>query len=115
MPNDCNNWITVTCNDETTFNKFIENELFDIEKYNSEHHEVIKILKKGKLGIVFKLWSPWVPNFDWLETTLNNYPGIWIKNEWREEGGMAGVWIGYMKNNEPYITPTKKKNETKLY
>lgn len=45
-------------------------------------------------AIRFKLWSRWAPDFDWLASLLTKYPSCWVKNEWSEEGGMAGVWIG---------------------
>ncbi len=45
-------------------------------------------------GVRLKLWSRWAPDFDWLASLLTKYPSCWIKNEWSEEGGMAGVWIG---------------------
>lgn len=104
MPNDCTNLITITCPQEEILTQFIENELMLIEKHNTKHNEFIKIHKRGKLGIIFKLWSAWVPDFEWLENTLNTYQDFWIKNEWREEGGMSGVWVGFIKNNEPRIS-----------
>ena len=46
------------------------------------------------------VFSKW---FEWLKSLLNKYPNCWIKNEWAEEGGTAGVWIGYVKDNENII------------
>lgn len=99
MPNDCTNIVTITCQNEEILNKFIDNELEEIREYNKQHHEVMKIYKRGKRGIVFKLWSAWAPDVRWFETILEMYPEFWIKNEWNEDGGMAGVWVGYMKND----------------
>lgn len=99
MPNDCTNIITITCQNAEMLDQFIDSEIQAIEQHNTQYHEVIKIYKRGKLGIVFKLWSAWGPDIRWFETILENYPELWIKNEWNEEGGMAGVWVGYMKNN----------------
>ena len=104
MPNDCTNIITIICKNQEMLNEFIEKELEDIKKHNDQYNEVIKILKQGKFGIFFKLWSPWNPDYDWLKNTLSLHPEFWIKNEWREEAGMAGVWIGYTTDNkEPII------------
>ncbi len=104
MPNDCDNIITIICKNKDILNEFIETELEVIRLHNDQHNEFIKILKKGKFGVVFKLWSPWNPDYDWLKNTLSLHPEFWIKNEWHEEGGMAGVWIGYTKeNDEPVI------------
>ena len=50
------------------------------------------------------IWSPWAPDFEWLSNLLTKYPDCWIKNEWDEEGGMAGVWVGFVdKNNSKII------------
>jgi hypothetical protein len=103
MPNDCTSIITITCDNEDLLTNFIENELEPIKKHNTEYHEILKIYKRGKRGIVFKLWSGWVPDFNWLETILKKYEYFWIKNEWHEEGGMAGVWVGFMKETGPCI------------
>ena len=46
--------------------------------------------KIGPEGPTFKFY-----NFDLLEIYIVKYPSIWIKNEWKEEGGKAGVWVGY--------------------
>ena len=104
MPNDCTNIITIICKNTETLNQFIETELEVIRLSNNEHNEFIKILKKGKFGVIFRLWTPWNPNYDWLKNMLELHPEFWIKNEWHEEGGMAGVWVGYTKeNDEPVI------------
>jgi hypothetical protein len=99
MPNDCTNIITIICKNQENFSKFIENELQTIKNYNSEHHEIVKILKQGKYGIILNLWSAWKPDYEWLENLLKTYEDFWIKNEWHEEGGMAGVWIGFTKED----------------
>lgn len=104
MPNDCNNIITITCENTETLNEFIETELEVIRLHNDKYNEFIKILQQGKFGVVFKLWSAWKPDYEWLQNTLELHPEFWIKNEWREEAGMAGVWIGYTtENNEKSI------------
>ena len=104
MPNDCTNIITIICKNTETLNQFIETELEVIRLSNNEHNEFIKILKKGKFGVIFRLWTPWNPDYDWLKNMLELHPEFWIKNEWHEEGGMAGVWVGYTKeNDEPVI------------
>lgn len=104
MPNDCTNIITIICKNKETLNHFIETELEVIRLHNDEHNEFIKILKQGKFGVVFRLWTPWNPDYDWLKNTLELHPEFWIKNEWHEEAGMAGVWVGFTKeNDEPVI------------
>ena len=106
MPNDCWNHITITCenrefNDE--FNNLVINELKHKEDEKYVYHETIDMLKRGTRGIIFSLLTAWNPDYEWLECLLEKYPNCWIKNEWSEEGGTAGVWIGFVKNNEKII------------
>lgn len=104
MPNDCTNMITIICKNKETLKEFVEIELGDIKKHNDQYFEFIKIIKKGKFGVVFRLWSAWNPDYEWLQNILALHPDFWIKNEWHEEGGMAGVWVGYTEeNDEPVI------------
>ena len=95
MPNDCINYVTITCKDEEVINTLISEKL-ELNKY-------VKIIKRGSRGIIFEIWSPWIPDYKWLESLLEKYPNCWIKNEWHEEGGLAGVWIGYLVDNEKII------------
>lgn len=88
MPNDCWNHITMTFKDTDELDQVIENEL--------KANPTTKIVEKGKKGIIIKLTSDWLPDFKWLECLITKYPSSWIKNEWKEEGGKAGVWIGYV-------------------
>lgn len=106
MPNDCWNNVTITCkNKEITdeLNNLINNEL----KYKKDdkyiYNESVDMIKCGTRGIIFKLWSSWNPNYEWFESLLDKYPNCWIKNEWSEEGGTAGVWIGFVNNNNKII------------
>ena len=54
----------------------------------------LKIQKRGVEGIVFKLWSRWAPDFVWLECLLEKYPSLWVKNYWKGDSGLAGIWVG---------------------
>ena len=96
MPNDCWNYITINSKDSNELNTLLQTEI-------KEHHQAT-IVKKGKNGIIIRLWSPWTPHFNWFSELLDDYPGCWIKNEWDEEGGTAGVWVGFVdENNEKNI------------
>jgi hypothetical protein len=107
MPNDCWNHITITCENPSVpdeLNSLVMNELQ--HKVNDEYiyNETVEMKKRGRRGIMFYIWSPWNPDFEWLEGLILKYPNCWIKNEWSEEGGFAGVWIGRVdNNNEPLI------------
>jgi len=97
MPNDCWNHITITCEreDETgELRRLIMNEL---------QRETVQVVKKGKRGIIFDMWSPWNPDYEWMETLLYRYPNCWVKNEWSEESGIAGVWVGFVVNHQPIV------------
>ena len=91
MPNDCWNYVTITSQNPEELNTLLQNEI-------KNYHQV-DIKKKGKNGVIMRIWSPWAPNFEWFSGLLDNYPGCWIKNEWDEEGGMAGVWVGFIDEN----------------
>ena len=88
MPNDCTNIITIICKNTETLNQFIETELEVIRLSNNEHNEFIKILKKGKFGVIFRLWTPWNPDYDWLKNMLELHPEFWIKEVWQEFGSV---------------------------
>jgi len=87
MPNDCWNKMTVTGSDED-IDKFVLEEFKDVPEWAHE------IQVRGKGGLMFRLWSRWLPDYDWLNGLLVKYPSLWVKNQWYEEGGNAGVWIG---------------------
>jgi hypothetical protein len=80
------------------------NELQHNENDEYIYNKTVEMIKRGRRGIIFNIWSPWNPDFEWLESLILKYPNCWIKNEWSEEGGFAGVWIGHVdNNNEPVI------------
>ena len=91
MPNDCWNIITVTGSKDDIDRFFLEE--FKNENPVYPH----KIYRKGVEGLDFRMWSPWEPDFEWLEKVIKKYPSIWVKNLWHEEGGLAGIWIGSVK------------------
>jgi hypothetical protein len=86
MPNDCWNNITIASH----YNPNQLQELINTEFKDKK----IEIQQQGKHGIKLMLWSAWKPNYEWLESFVTKYPDCWIKNDWNEEGGTAGVWIG---------------------
>jgi hypothetical protein len=93
MPNECNNYITI---------KFkYQNERVDFENDFLKNFKGWdkKIIRKGTLGIVVRVITDWEPNFEWLKKILNDHPDCWIKDDWIEEGGIAGVWIGQYGDN----------------
>ena len=103
MPNDCFNHITITCDNEDELHALVKNELQNKEGNKYIYNEKINMIKKGKKGIIFELVNNLYPDFNWFNILLDTYPHCWIKNEWCEEGGTAGVWIGSVKNNRNFI------------
>jgi hypothetical protein len=85
MPNDCWNKITLTCENVEELTTLIS---------SLESHKNITLIQKCPKGIKIKQITAWKPDYPWLESLLTNYPNCWIKNEWYEEGGDAGVWVG---------------------
>ena len=53
----------------------------------------LDVQQVGRGALVFRLWSANVPADDFITTLFEKYEGIWLKNEWIEEGGMAGVIV----------------------
>jgi len=87
MPNDCWSNLVVTGASEE-IERFLANEFVGIPDW------AFVIQQRGIEAIKFKLWSPSIPDYMWLEGLLINYNTLWIKNIWNEEGGMGGIWIG---------------------
>jgi hypothetical protein len=108
MGNDCWNKLTITCEKSAEeLNELVANEIQykKNDEYNeSVHNEHVRIIKRGNRGICVDMYTKWRPNFKWLSGLLDKYPNCWVKNEWYEEGGMAGVWVGFIgEDNEKQI------------
>jgi hypothetical protein len=97
MPNWCWNHITVTGERAVLDNLMKDDNLQGIpEEFFSK--------KASGQGIeIFSMGSRWEPEYKWLESLLDNYPDIWIKNSWSEEGGREGVWIGTNRGEQKEI------------
>jgi hypothetical protein len=87
MPNDCWNLITLKAT-ESQIADILTTEFTNVPKW------AFQLIRVGKGAVEFRIWSAWAPNKDLMNRLLHNYPGIWIKNEWSEEGGHAGVIVG---------------------
>ena len=105
MPNDCDNYLTITSEFPDELTQLIQNE-FQYKSNESDEYlfrQTVKIQKRGCRGIQLRVWSAWQPDFEWLEGLLDKYPTAWIKNDWIEEGGFAGIWIGTRTDGEKNI------------
>ena len=87
MPNTCVNVITLKAT-QAQIETILTCEFTDVPRW------AFQIIRIGKESIMFKIWSPWTPNKDLINRLVMNYPGLWLKNEWNEEGGNAGVIVG---------------------
>ena len=100
MGNDCWNQLTITCEKSADeLNDLITNEIQykqNDEHNESVHNEHVRIITRGKRGIKVDMYTKWQPDFKWLTGLLDKYPNCWVKNQWDEEGGMAGVWVGFV-------------------
>ena len=87
MPNDCWNIITLKATQEQ-IEAILAHEFTEVPRW------AFQILRIGKGALQFKIWSPWAPDKDLINRLVNNYADLWLKNEWNEEGGCAGVIVG---------------------
>jgi hypothetical protein len=100
MPNDCWNHITITCDCIIELDNLVNNELKHKEGDKLVYNKTVTMIKKGSKGIIFDKITNWQPDIMWLEDLLHKYSMCWIKNEWYEEGGLAGVWVGSKKEDK---------------
>jgi hypothetical protein len=96
---NCWNTITITSSKKELKN-IIKNE-FQYKNESDEYvyKENITIIKEGSRGLKLKMLTIWRPDFDLLEKIVKKFPFCWIKNEWINEEGDAGIWIGFLQEN----------------
>jgi hypothetical protein len=105
MPNDCwNNIIFISEDNSEELTELFNKEI----KTKNLPEEYLKIDYKGNNGIKFKLWSAWRADNEWLKRLIQKYPNCWIKNDWYEEGGGAGIFIGGFLNGKKQETIIKE-------
>jgi hypothetical protein len=127
MPNDCYNNLTIGAEPEIiqmlvdcefSFDKLrprpniFPTGVEDINEYlckwscenwgtkwdHSEHNIIIR----GKKGLNIEFITPWVPPLELLKFLIDKYK-IWVKCEWREEGGLAGIFVGQHNGEQSII------------
>ena len=59
--------------------------------------------EKGKRGMKFMFTTPWCPPIPLFNFLLEKFSDIWIKCEWNEDGGTAGVWVGKNRDGDKYV------------
>jgi len=100
---DCWSNIIIISNEDELIT-LIQNELMYLNIKNKLlFHDHIKVLKKADKAIKIKVLTSSKPNFQWMSNMIHRYKSCWIKNNWYDEGGLAGVWIGNMTEKGPNI------------
>ena len=116
MPNDCYNNVTIGAEPEI-IKMFIDCEFSfkklrplpdtpapeDYKEYwykwccenwgTKWDHSEYNLVHRGKKGLNIEFVTAWWPPLELFKFLIDKYK-IWIKCEWREEGGLAGVFIG---------------------
>jgi len=87
MPNDCWNRITIKAT-EDHIRTILTTEFKDVPPH------CFKLIENTAEILTFRMWSPNRPNKEFMNRLYENYDDIWIKNQWTEEGGNAGVIVG---------------------
>jgi hypothetical protein len=62
-----------------------------------------RISHTGETGLELVFTTAWDPPYAFFEYLLKKFPDLWIKCDWIEEGGMAGVFVGKTQDNEVVI------------
>lgn len=108
MPNDCwNNMTFISEDNSEELTELFNNEI----KAKNPPDDRLIINYKGSNGIKIQLWSAWGADNEWLNTLVEKYPKCWIKNDWYEEGGGAGIFIGGFLNGKKQETIIKEWGE----
>ena len=98
MPNECYNYIIISCPNKDELHDLYTNELVkteeDKQNDNLYYYRNIKFLKQTDNIIKFRQITKWNPDYSWLEGLIVKYPNCWIKNDWYDEDRMEGIWIG---------------------
>lgn len=97
MPNVCSNYFTITSGNTVELQTLVATELTRGEGAEFYERNIV-FTKNCPHGIQFRQHTKWRPDYEWMQRIVVKYPTCWVKNEWIEEGGMAGVWVGSLTN-----------------
>jgi hypothetical protein len=116
MPNDCWNTVRLSGNESTvarlhqaefSFELFhpppsILTKTDDLLEWQHQHWGTkwnryeYKLIQKGNTGLEIKFSTAWSPPYAFFEHILDQFPDVWIRCDWIEEGGMSGIFVGYV-------------------
>lgn len=100
MPNDCWNVYTVVGTTDDLDSLYEEGlqvlrqASMTVTEEGLEDMDRLRVFQRRERGMRFVYKSRWNPNILWMEQMLIQYPSLWMKNEWSEESGRAGVVVG---------------------
>ncbi len=98
MPNECYNYITISCPNTDELKELYMKELVKTEEESKDenlyYYKNIRIEKQTNNIIKFNQITKWHPDYEWLEGLLIKYPNCWVKNTWHDEDALEGLWIG---------------------
>jgi hypothetical protein len=124
MPNECYNTVRLSGSeeliqklDEAKFSlqtflpppEFSPTQTEDLIEWRYEHWGTkwdvfdYSVKKKGKTGIEVTFCTAWSPPIPFFKHLMKQYPETWIKCDWVEEGGMAGVYVSKWDKKENKI------------
>jgi hypothetical protein len=84
------NLLSTPAHQDQTFSPSKESQ--SVESFHVRH------LYHTKTTVMFKLWSPWKPPFEFLEKLSQKFPELFIRCIWEEEGGEGGAWVRSKEN-----------------
>lgn len=62
-----------------------------------------KLKHAGEGGLEIEFTTAWAPPTEFFKHLLEKYPDIWLKCDWSEEGGQAGIFIGYTNDKKAVV------------
>lgn len=80
-------------------------------KWNRSDYNVVN---KGKNVLDLEFVTAWTSPYLMYKHLLRTYPDLWLMCEWKEEGGYAGVFVGYTKPDEGLVTKDLKWEDWSL-
>lgn len=122
MPNDCSCTVRLSAKEETinmlVDKKFSFKALFpppkdlaseatldwQVENWGTKWDCYnFKIEHQGKTGLQVKFTTAWDPPYAFFYNLMKKYSDIWLRCDWIEEGGNAGVLVGYINDDGIYV------------
>ena len=119
MPNYCSCKLRIGADKETI--QFLSDSEFSFEKIRPRPEDVewyewncdfwgtkwertnYRLLRKGEMGMEISFTTAWNPPFALFEHLVEVHQDVWLKCDWSEEGGFAGVFIVSWESKEKKV------------